>query len=125
MLRGAKVVDSWDRVTSVLGLAADTVSPLTGGLSSLLSAGEEVVELIPKGIYAIYYRSKTGDKKAIRYWAAREAASFIPVIGDAVDLTNSYLNRARKMTKEKVKKEMERVTSGPSKSSGLETRIRR
>jgi len=122
VLTGAKVIDTWDRVTSAPGMAADAAGLFTGGLSNLLSVGEEVIELIPKGIYAIYYRSKTGDKKAVRYWAAREAASFIPFAGDAIDMTNIYVNRARKMTKQKVRKEMEKITS--LRSSELESKVR-
>ncbi len=118
VIRGARVIDSWDRVSSVLGLASDAAAPFTAGLSSLISAGEEVVEGIPKGIYAIYYGIKTGDWKALPKWALYEGASFIPVVGDAIDMTNVYITRARKMTKEKVKKKF-RKNLGP----GLEKRI--
>lgn len=109
ILTGSKIVDSWDRVTSAIGLAADAVGPYSAGLGNLISAGEEVVELIPKAIYAVYYHNKTADSKAIPYWGAMEAASFIPYLGDAIDMSNIYVNRARKITKEKVKKDMKKI----------------
>jgi hypothetical protein len=108
VIYGARVVDSWDRVTSALGLIGDAVGPFSAGAGNLFSAGEEIVEGIPKGIYALYYLKKTGDKKAIPLWAGAEAASFIPYVGDAIDMTNIYVNRARRMTKEKAKEEFRR-----------------
>ncbi|MFH1503323.1 MAG: hypothetical protein ABIE36_01545 [Candidatus Diapherotrites archaeon] len=113
VLRGARLVDSWDRVTSAIGMAGDALGPFTGGLGYAVSAAEEIPELIPKAIYSIYYKNKTKDKKAIPYWSAMEAASFIPYIGDAIDMSNIYVNRARKATKEKVKAEMKKIL--PSK----------
>lgn len=106
VLTGSKLVDSWDRVTSAVGMVGDAVGPFSLGIGNMISAGEEIAELIPKGLYAIYYGSKTGDLKALPYWAAMEAASFIPYLGDAIDMSNIYINRARKFTKEKVKEEM-------------------
>jgi hypothetical protein len=113
VLTGSKLVDSWDRVTSALGLLGDAAGPFSAGLGNLLSGGEEIVESIPKSIYAIYYGKKTKDWKAIPYWTAAEAASFIPYVGDAIDMSNIYIHRARKATKEKVKKEMRKIL--PSK----------
>lgn len=118
VLKGARLVDSWDRVTSAIGLVGDAVGPFTGGAGNIVSALEEIPELIPKAIYAVYYRAKTGDKKAIPYWTAAEAASFIPYVGDAIDMANIYVDRARKMTKEKVKKDFRRILD-----SGLERRV--
>lgn len=105
VLIGSKLIDSWDRVTSAVGLAAETV-PILG---NLISAGEEVVESIPKALYAVYYGVKTKDLKAIPYWMAAEAASLIPYLGDFIDMSNIYVNRARKATKEKVKKEIRKI----------------
>jgi len=116
VMKGAKVVDSWDRVTSAMGLVGDAVGPFSGGLGYAFSALEEVGEMIPKGIYALYYVKKTGDKKAIPLWAGAEAASFIPYVGDAIDMTNIYVNMARKITKEKTKEDFRRII----KSSKLE-----
>jgi len=113
ILKGSKLVDSWDRVTSAVGLVGDAAGPFTGGLGYAVSVAEEIPELIPKILYGIYYGIKTKDWKAIPYWTAREAASFIPYIGDAIDMSNIYVNRARKATKEKVKKEMKKIL--PSK----------
>ena len=118
LIKGAKIIDSWDRVTSAAGLAGDVVGPFTGGLGNILSAMEEIPELIPKVAYAVYYGAKTKDLKAIPYFAVAEAASFIPYIGDAIDMTNIYVERARKATKEKVKKDMREVLS-----SGLEGKV--
>jgi len=118
VLTGSKLIDSWDRVTSAIGLVADAVGPFSGGLGYLISAGTEISELIPKGIYAIYYGKKIKDLKAIPYWTAMEAASFIPYLGEAIDMSNIYVNRARKITKEKVKKEMRKIMS-----SNLESKV--
>lgn len=109
VLTGSKLIDSWDRVTSAIGMAAESV-PVLGNLAS---ATEEIVETIPKALYAIYYGAKTKDLKAIPYWMAAEAASFIPYLGDFIDMSNIYVNRARKATKEKIKKEMRKIL--PSK----------
>lgn len=103
IIYGARVVDSWDRVTSSLGLIGDAAGVVSGGLGNVISAGEEIVEGIPKGIYALYYGKKTGDWKAIPLWALYETASFIPGVGDLIDMTNIYVDRARYMTKNKVK----------------------
>lgn len=105
VLTGSKLIDSWDRVTSAVGLAAGTV-PVLG---DIISVAEDVVETIPKALYAIYYGAKTKDLKAIPYWMAAEAASFIPYLGDFIDMSNIYVNRARKATKERVKKEMRKI----------------
>lgn len=113
VLKGAKLVDKWDRVTSAVGLLGDAAGPFSGGIGNLISAGEEIPELIPKVFYGLYYGKKTKDWKAIPYWTAMEAASFIPYIGDAIDMSNIYIHRARKATKEKVKKEMKKIL--PSK----------
>jgi len=113
ILKGARLVDKWDRVTSAVGLVGDAVGPFSGGIGNLISAGEEIPELIPKVFYGLYYGKKTKDWKAIPYWTLMEAASFIPYIGDAIDMSNIYIHRARKATKEKVKKEMKKIL--PSK----------
>ena len=119
VITGAKMVDSWDRVTSAAGLLADAAGVVSAGTGNVLSAVEEVAEGIPKGIYALYYRAKTGDWKSIPLWTEYEIASLIPFVGDAIDMTNIYVHRARKMTKEKVKKEFWKH----AKSSGLERRM--
>ncbi|MBS3072552.1 hypothetical protein J4477_01830 [Candidatus Pacearchaeota archaeon] len=96
-----KIIDKWDRVTSSVGMVAE----LMPGTGTLVSALEEIPELIPKAVYAVYYVNKTGDWKAIPYWTAVEAASFLPFgVGDIVDWTNVYFNRARKKMKDAVKK---------------------
>jgi hypothetical protein len=113
VLRGAKLVDSWDRVAGAIGMVGDALGPFTAGTGYAVSEGAKIPDLIPKAIYAIYYKKKTKDSKAIPYWSTMEAASFIPYIGDAIDMSNIYVNRARKATKEKVKKEMKKIL--PSK----------
>jgi len=109
IITGSKVVDSWDRVTSSIGLAGQALNVILLGAGEVLSQGEEIIEEIPKAIYAIYYGAKTKDWKALPYWTALEAASHIPLIGDAIDFTNIYVNRARKITKEKAKKEFRKM----------------
>lgn len=96
-----RIVDYWDRITSTVGMAAE----LFPGGGTMISAVEEIPELIPKAVYAVYYVNKTGDWKAIPYWSAVEAASFVPFgVGDVVDWTNVYFNRARKKMKDEIKK---------------------
>ena len=48
ILKGSKLVDKWDRVTSTIGLVGDAVGPFSGGIGNLISLGEEIPELIPK-----------------------------------------------------------------------------
>ncbi|MEK6889193.1 MAG: hypothetical protein AABW80_03750 [Nanoarchaeota archaeon] len=96
---GAKLIDSWDRVTSAFGLVAEGVP----GFGQVASASEDVVELIPKLLYTLYYSLKTKDYKSVPYFALMEATSFIPVVGDIlVDFRNIYLNRVRKTFRKKV-----------------------
>ncbi len=97
----AKIIDKWDRVTSGLSMACELVP----GIGNVISAVEEIGETIPKAIYALYYKKKTGDTGALYRWGAAEAASFIPYVGDLVDWSNIYINRARKKTKEIITKE--------------------
>jgi len=110
VIYGSKVVDSWDRVTSAIGLAADAVGPFSGGIGTAISGAEEIVEGVPKGIYAVYYLAKTGDWKSIPIWGAAELASMIPYLGDAIDMTNLYVQRARKFVKKSVKKDFREIT---------------
>jgi len=77
---------------------------------------EEVSELIPKSVYALYYLTKTGDWKSIPIWAGVEAASFIPYVGDAIDMTNIYINRARDFTKKKLKEDFRKKVVEKDKS---------
>lgn len=105
ILIGGKLVDSWDRITSGIGLICDAAGVVSSGAGNLASALEEIPELIPKAIYARYYLGKTKDYRALPIWSSYEAASFIPGVGDLIDMTNSYINRARKFTKEAIKKD--------------------
>ncbi len=101
-----KIIDKWDRVTSAAGMVAELIP----GLGTSASALEEIPELIPKAVYSVYYVGKTGDWKAIPYWATAEALSFLPFgIGDMIDWTNIYINRARKKLKQSVKKRFKEV----------------
>jgi hypothetical protein len=100
------IIDKWDRVTSAAGMAAELVV----GPGTAASALEEIPEMIPKAIYSLYYVTKTGDWKAIPYWGAAEAASFLPFgIGDLIDWSNIYLNRAKKKMKQSVTKRFKAV----------------
>lgn len=118
LLKSAKAIDRWDRVTSAFGLAADFVP----GIGTLASAMEEGVELIPKAIYAIKYKKITGDKKALKYWGTAEAASFIPYLGDLIDMSNIYLNRTRKTIKGNIQKEFLGLLN-KSRGKNLEDKI--
>ena len=93
-MKGARLIDSWDRVTSAGSMAAEYLAP---GLGSILSGVEEVGEVIPKALYGTYYALKTGDLMAVPYWIAAELTSLLPFgIGDVFDLGNIYVNRVRK-----------------------------
>lgn len=114
-----KIIDKWDRVTSSLGLACELVP----GAGNVVSALEEVAESIPKSIYSVYYVKKTGDWKALPLWAGAELASFIPYVGDLVDWSNIYINRARKRTKYLIKKEFKKMLSKNYKGDSLEKKV--
>jgi|GEM_PF-1588100 len=120
VLRGGKLVDSWDRVAAAAGLTGDALAPFTAGLGALFGAAEQTVDLIPKGVYAAYYLAKTGDWKAIPYWTAVEAASYIPVVGKFIDFTNIYINRARDLTKKKAAKDFRKTI----KMGDLENKVK-
>lgn len=112
-LFGAKLIDSWDRATSLAGLASEAAV----GPGQVVSAGEELVELAPKALYWIYYAAKTGDYSSLPYFALYEAASFVPVLGDIfVDMRNIYVDRAREQFRREVKKSfLEKIVQGFSK----------
>jgi hypothetical protein len=71
-----------------------------------LSKLEDIVEMIPKIPYILYYTLKTNDFMAAPYWLAAEAASaFLPAwIGEAIDIAPLYIMRANKRFKEEVKR---------------------
>jgi hypothetical protein len=110
-LKGAKLIDSWDRVTSSIGLAAETFP----GVGHALSAGEEVIELGPKALYAAWYATGTSDYAFLPKIVAAEAASFIPVVGDLVDMKNLYVDRARTSMRQRAANEFLKRVSGTSK----------
>jgi hypothetical protein len=119
LLKGAKAIDHWDRITSALGLASEFI-PVLG---NVVSALEEGIELIPKAIYALKYKKIVGNKTDLKYWGAAEAASFIPYIGDFIDMSNLYLNRARKSIKENIQKDFLTLLS-KSRNNSLEKKVR-
>jgi hypothetical protein len=118
VLYWAKIIDKWDRVTSGIGLTLEAIP----GIGTAASLVEEVGETIPKAIYALYYKKKTGDKAALYKWGTAEAASFIPYVGDLIDWSNIYINRARKKTKELVTKEFLDLLS-KNRGKNLEKRV--
>lgn len=97
-LSGAKAIDSLDRITSGLSLLAESYP----GIGQVVSGLEEVGELAPKILYGTYYTIKSKDYKSIPYYALAEVASFIPFVGDVIDLKNLYINRARKTFRRRV-----------------------
>jgi len=90
-LVAAKVIDSLDRIFAVLGEMAELV-PAVG---NALRWGENTLELLPKGLYALWYAHGANDRGALPYFATMEALSFVPYAGEAVDFMNLYINRAR------------------------------
>lgn len=123
VMTGGKLVDSWDRVVSGVRIISDAAAPASGGAGFLISALFNVADLIPKGLYGVYYTAKTGDWKAAPMWTAYEAASFIPYVGEAIDFMNVYIDRARWFTKEKAKKEFMKTLRAGREGSGLEKKV--
>jgi hypothetical protein len=111
-LIGSKLIDTWDRFTSLIGGVSDFVP----GLGTLISEGEELIELGPKILYSALYAKGTGDYAFLTKAAIFEAASFIPVIGDLIDMTNIYADRARDTFRKRVSEEfLDVVSPGRSK----------
>lgn len=105
-IAGAKAIDSWDRITSATGLVLQALEAVTGiGLPAALATGlvKEAVELGPKLLYAPTYAVMTGDYLSLPYFAAMEALSAVPVLGNILDFKNIYLNRARKRFQKSIK----------------------
>jgi hypothetical protein len=115
----AKAIDKWDRYTSAIGLASEVV-PVIGNIFSEI---EEVGELIPKSVYAVNYIKKTGDYMAVPYWALHELASFLPWIGELVDMKNIYINRTRKTIARAMKKRFFEKVAERNKASKLEKKL--
>ena len=112
-ITGAKGIDSWDRMTSSLGLIGESVSALGGPAIALSKGVEEAIELAPKILYTPLYAAGTGDYGAIPYFMGVEALSLVPFVGQFVDLQNLYLERARKTFRKEASKEfMKRLDEG-------------
>lgn len=108
-----KTIDKIDKITAIAGLASD-LFPVTFGT---VSTAKNVLELAPKALYGAYYAYKTGDYKALPYWVANEALSFIPGVGELLDMRNIYINRAQKKFAEAVKKKFNQEVSELRKAS--------
>jgi hypothetical protein len=116
-LIGGNMVDSLDRILSAGGMLADVAGISTGGLGNALSLGEEGVEMTFKLPYMLLY-TRTGDYGAIPYWLALEAASTIPLVGDAIDMTNAYSNRAHRSFRKSIEEQfLSKVSNGKSRTS--------
>jgi hypothetical protein len=114
LLVGAKLVDSVDRVEAAVR-GFEEVFPVVG---QVLGAAEHAAVLVPKAIYSGLYAKGTGDYKAIPYFLAMEGAGFIPLVGEAIDLQNLYLDRCRKALRdEAVKRFLQKVKSLPPSQS--------
>jgi hypothetical protein len=112
-ITGAKLIDSADRVTGGLRSIGDIVGKEFGKI-------ENIVELVPKALYSTWYANGTNDYAALPYFAIMEAASFLPVFGGFIDMSNVYLNRARKTFRKRVAEEFLRQVS-PSKAESSKT----
>ena len=109
----ARGVDSWDKLLSSVQILGGYVSPALGGPEIRLE-NKQFLELVPKIIYASLYATDTGDYGSIPYFAAAESVPLIPkvgrVLGNFVDLSDIYLNRAEaKFASEVYKKFEEKV----------------
>jgi hypothetical protein len=117
-MKGAALMDSWDRLTTVVG---KSVTPFTTWLGRVMGGGTlgpiglliggyagkaagkiaklplKVMEVVPKAFYTPYYVGRTGDILGGAYWAAAEAASMLPGgAGDFIAMTHLYKERAAK-----------------------------
>jgi hypothetical protein len=97
---GGELIDSYDVLSSAAGLGMDLFGPETGGLGTAASGLEDVIELVPKALYAGAYARGMNDYSALVPFAISEAASFIPVVGDLIDMKHLYADRARKRFRE-------------------------
>lgn len=95
---GARFIDTLDRVTSTIGGLAEFVP----GIGTAISEGEELLEMIPKIAYTGWYARGTSDYTSIPYFAAVELASMVPIVGDVVDISNTYVNRNHKKMRERI-----------------------
>jgi hypothetical protein len=99
LLYGAKTVDSVDKIAAVVELGAGFFGPQA---ETGVKAVTEPLEAVLKIPYAVYYTAKAGDYVAPLYFAAVEAASLIPYLGEAVDFADLYVGRVRTQMRRKV-----------------------
>jgi hypothetical protein len=99
---GGELIDSYDVLSSAAGLGMDLFGPATSGVGTAASGLEDIIELGPKMIYAGLYARGMNDYGALVPFAVSEAASFIPVVGDLIDMKHLYADRARKRFRELV-----------------------
>ncbi len=102
LLYGAKTVDSIDKIAAVVELGAGAFGPQAEVGIKVVTESLEAVTKIP---YVSYYAGKTGDYVGVLYFAAAEAASLIPYVGEAVDVMHVYTNRLRSQLQKKAAKD--------------------
>ena len=91
----AGVIDTVDKVTAPVGVAADYLIFMTGTAGFALGLAEEAVEFTAlKAPFMTYYASK--NPKRIPGWLAYEFFSHVLPFGDALDLRNNYVNSVDK-----------------------------
>jgi len=97
-LYGAKFVDSVDRIAAGVELG----SLLFGGVGEeAIKTVTEPIEWVTKGLYTGYYLYHTKDWTSVPYFTVMEVLSLLPVVGEAFDISNVYLNRLRKQIRKK------------------------
>lgn len=99
LLYGAKTVDSVDKIAAVVELGAGFFGPEAETGVKVVTEPLEAVLKLP---YAAYYTVKSQDYVAPLYFAAVEAASLIPYLGEAVDFADLYVGRVRTQMRKKV-----------------------
>lgn len=104
----AKLADTSDKVTSLVGLGVESISSLFGVTGFLTNIGEESLEMI----FKIPFLAKAyveNDTRSDAYGLMiREAITFgVPIGGDLYDIaTNIYMTKAKEIIRERVKREL-------------------
>ena len=94
IIRGAEIVDYWDRILGPIEAGLRWFGP---GIGYILSFGLRAIEeLVLKIPYSIYYGFKTKDFKGILNYALAETAATVLPYGDILDVLPVYKWTAQK-----------------------------